>query len=98
MISQGDILRIEGIQVPCLVVSRELFNTSEMLMICPIIDEGTESALHIPLPGVQLTGFVWVEQLRSVDISARGYSRIKHLDYRDCIQIMDVVKNIFEYV
>ena len=98
MVSQGDILKIEGIPNPCLVVSRDLFNESEMIVVCPVIDEGVESALHMALPTYEMSGFVWVEQLRSVDIRARGYTKIRHLNYADCIQVMDVVKNIFEYV
>ena len=77
--------------------NQDFLNTSNNSLNVSV-DEGVESALHMALPTSEMTGFVWVEQLRSVDIRARGYTKIRHLNYADCIQVMDVVKNIFEYV
>lgn len=36
MVSQGDILKIEGIRHPVLVVSKDFFNTSGEIIGCPI--------------------------------------------------------------
>ena len=44
---QGDILKIEKIKHPVLVVSKVFFNTSAEIIGCPIIRESIPGPLHI---------------------------------------------------
>ena len=44
---QGDILKIEKIKHPVLVVSKDFFNTSGEIIGCPIIKNSTAGPLHI---------------------------------------------------
>lgn len=46
-IHQGDILKVERIRYPVLVVSKDFFNTSGEIIGCPIYIKSTKSPLHI---------------------------------------------------
>ncbi len=53
---QGDILKIERIKHPVLVVSKDFFNTSGEIIGCPIYESGTESPLHIAVTADEIQG------------------------------------------
>ena len=63
---------------PALVVSKDLFNSSTGLaIVCPIINTARDFPFHVPIPEAsKLTGFVMVEQVKSVDFRARRVKRI----------------------
>jgi len=63
---------------PALVVSNDLFNKHTGLCIaCPITGTRREYPFHVAIPeGEAVTGFVMVEQVRSIDYRARGVKRI----------------------
>lgn len=58
---------------PGLVVSNTLFNQKTGLaMICPITNTARNLPLHVAVPsGSKLTGYIMVEQLKSVDYHSR---------------------------
>jgi mRNA interferase MazF len=58
---------------PALVVSSTLFNRhTGLAMLCPITNTRRDFPLHVALPaGSQLTGFIMVEQIKSVDYASR---------------------------
>lgn len=58
---------------PAFVVSRELFNRSTgMAIVCPVTNTNRRSPFHVPVPTESgFTGFVMVEQIKSVDFRAR---------------------------
>jgi len=61
------------------VVSKDLFNRSTGLaIVCPIINTDRGFPFHIPIPkDLKLTGFIMVEQVKSVDFHARRAKRIE---------------------
>ncbi len=63
---------------PALVVSNDLFNRHTGLCIaCPITSTRRDYPFHVAIPqGQDVTGFVMVEQVRSLDFRARGVKRI----------------------
>jgi mRNA interferase MazF len=65
---------------PAYVVSKELFNRSTGLaIVCPITNTDRGFPFHIPIPiDLKLTGFIMVEQVKSVDFHARRAKRIEH--------------------
>ncbi len=65
---------------PAFVVSKDLFNRSTGLaIVCPITNRERGFPFHIPIPeGSKLTGFIMVEQIKSVDFRSRGAKRIEH--------------------
>ena len=58
---------------PALVLSNTLFNRrTGLAMVCPITNTDRRIPFHIQLPtDLGLTGFVMVEQVKSVDFTAR---------------------------
>ena len=63
---------------PALVVSNDLFNKHTGLsMVCPITNTRRGYPFHVPIPEDQaVTGFVMVEQVKSLDHRSRGATRI----------------------
>ena len=64
---------------PALVVSKDLFNSSTGLaIVCPLTNTERGFPFHAPVPGnSSLTGFIMVEQIKSVDFRTRRAKRIK---------------------
>ena len=58
---------------PAYVVSKDLFNRSTGLaMVCPITNTDRAFPFHVPVPmGSKTTGFVMIEQIKSVDFYSR---------------------------
>ncbi|PXF50706.1 MAG: mRNA-degrading endonuclease [Deltaproteobacteria bacterium] len=64
---------------PALVVSKDLFNRSTGLaIVCPLTSTGRGFPFHVPVPkSSSLTGFIMVEQVKSVDFRTRRAKRIE---------------------
>ncbi|MBI3104602.1 MAG: type II toxin-antitoxin system PemK/MazF family toxin [Candidatus Rokubacteria bacterium] len=63
---------------PALVVSNDLFNKHTGLCIaCPITNTRRDYPFHVSIPeGHAVTGFVMVEQVKSIDFRSRKARRI----------------------
>jgi len=63
---------------PALVVSNDLFNKHTGLCIaCPITNARRGYPFHVSIPpGQDVTGFVMVEQVKSLDFRSRNVKRI----------------------
>ena len=64
---------------PALVVSKDLFNRSTgLIIVCPLTNTERGFPFHVPIPdNSNLTGFVMVEQVKSVDFRTRRAKRIE---------------------
>lgn len=64
---------------PAYVVSKDLFNRSTGLaIVCPITKTDRAFPFHVPLSKEsKLTGFIMVEQVKSVDFHSRRAKRIE---------------------
>ena len=76
-----------------LVVSKDLFNRSTGLaIVCPITNTDRGFPFHVPIPEPsKLTGFVMVEQVKSVDIRARRVRRIERRDYELLSEVLSIL-------
>ena len=64
---------------PALVVSNDLFNKhTGLAMVCPITNTDRNYPFHVAISqqDLSLTGFVMVEQVKSIDFRARKVRRI----------------------
>lgn len=63
---------------PALVVSNDLFNKHTGLCVaCPITSTRRDYPFHVTIPaGEGVTGFVMVEQVKSIDFRARKAKRL----------------------
>lgn len=98
MVSQGDILKIEGIRHLVLVVSKDFFNTSGEIIGCPIYANATKSPLHIQISTAETKGYVQCEKLTLLDLSVRGYKKMDALALEERMNIADAVQGIFDYI
>ncbi len=64
---------------PALVISKGLFNRSTgVAIVCPLTTKKRGFPFHVAVPETSsLTGFVMVEQVKSVDFRARRAKRIE---------------------
>lgn len=97
-IHQGDILQIEKIKPPVLVVSKDFFNKSGEIIGCPIYETGAEGPLHISIRTEEITGYVQCEKLALLDLNIRGYKKIDRIPLSDVINITDAIQGIFDYL
>lgn len=95
---QGDILKIEKIKHPVLVVSKDFFNTSGEIIGCPIIQDSTPGPLHIWMSTNKTHGFIHCEKLALLDISVRGHQKVDRLPFAEMINVSDAIQGIFEYI
>ena len=64
---------------PAFVVSKDLFNRGTgMAIVCPVTNTKRVYPFHVPIPkSSKLTGFIMVEQVKSVDFRSRSAKRIE---------------------
>lgn len=65
---------------PALVISNDLFNKhTGLAIVCPITNTDRGYPFHLALPNTSsLTGFVMVEQVKSVDYGMRRAQFVEH--------------------
>jgi len=63
---------------PALVVSNDLFNRhTGLCVVCPVTNTRRDYPFHVAIPdNEQITGFVMVEQVKSIDYHSRKAKRI----------------------
>ena len=97
-IFQGDILKIERIKMPVLVVSKDFFNQTGEIIGCPIYKNGEPGALHIKIDTDEVTGYVQCEKMALLDMNIREYLKIDRVHMPEIIDITDAIQSIFDYV
>lgn len=96
-IEQGDILSIEKIKGPVLVVSKNFFNAAEVAIVCPVVKSSIPDPLHIKIAAKNVDGFVLCEQMKLLDLKVRGFKKLDRINYHDIINITDAIQSIFDY-
>jgi mRNA-degrading endonuclease toxin of MazEF toxin-antitoxin module len=96
-IEQGDILSIERVKGPVLVVSKNFFNTAEMAIVCPIVKNAIADPLHIEISTKEVSGYVLCEEMKLMDFCVRGFKHVSRISYEDIINITDAIQGIFDY-
>ncbi len=97
-LNQGDILKIERISRPVLVVSKDYFNMSGEVVGCPIYEDDKSGPLHIYIRTDSLDGYVQCEKLALLDLNVRTYSKVDRISMPDVIDITDAIQSIFDYI
>ncbi len=94
MIEQGDIIKIEGIRLPALVVSKNLYNESGHVIACPIVPGPVSGTFAYPIPK---DDFVLYDNLRQFDLETRGYTVTGKVPLADLIRITDRAQSLLDY-
>lgn len=95
---QGDIMKIERVRHPVLIVSKDFFNSSGEVVGCPIYGNSTEGPLHIAIETEKMQGYVQCEKLALLDLTVRRYKKIDRVGIQDIMNIADVIQGIFDYI
>ena len=76
-----------------LVVSRDLFNRATGLaIVCPLTNTDRGFPFHVPVPESRaLTGFVMVEQVKSVDFKARRAKLIERAPEELLTEVLSIL-------
>ena len=78
---------------PAFVVSKDLFNRrTGLAIVCPVTNTGREYPFHVPVPaGGKLTGFIMVEQVKSVDYRSRKAKRIEQVNEELLEEVLSIL-------
>ena len=97
-IAQGDVLSVERINTPILVVSKTYFNRTEQIIACPVLKNASADPLHIPIIAKDMQGgIVLCEQMKLLDLRVREYKKLTELKMEDVLNITDAIQSIFDY-
>lgn len=97
-IHQGDVIKLEKIKHPVLVVSKDFFNESGEIIGCPIFNVSNEGPLHIWTSLKEVEGYIQCEKMTLLDLTIRRYRLIDRLPLSELINISDAIQGIFEYI
>ena len=80
---------------PALVISHDLFNQhTGLAIVCPITNTNRNIPFHLPVPvSSSLTGFVMVDQVKSIDFTARKAKFLEKAPMElveDTLEVLDV--------
>jgi|SRR5581483_7432279 len=83
---------------PALVISNDLFNNhTGLAIVCPITNTNRNIPFHLPVPATSsLTGFVMVDQVKSIDYTARKAKFIEKAPtelVEDALEVLNVCIN-----
>ena len=77
---------------PALVVSNTLFNRhTGLAIVCPLTSTDRRFPFHVAVDAPQVTGFVMVEQVKSLDFRARGARRIGKASDRLLDEVLSIL-------
>ena len=81
---------------PALVVSNDLFNRSTGLaLVCPVTNTHRRIPFHVALPKeASVTGFVMVEQVKSIDYRARRAKFIEKIPQTTLNEVLSILDAI----
>ena len=97
-VHQGDVLKVDKIKLPVLVVSKDFFNQTGEIIACPVYNAGRDDALHIHIQTQNMDGYVHCEKLALLDLNARGFVKLNSLHMHDIMNITDAIQGIFDYI
>ena len=95
MVEQGQVIKIDGIKFPALVVSKNVFNESGRVIVCPVVSEDTGATLAYPIGSDR---YVLCDNLRQFDLNSRLYSIKDRVSLAEMINITDRVQSLFDYL
>ena len=94
MVNQGDIIKVEGIKLNMLVISRDIINENEVCIVVPLSSNFIESVTHIKNSFSE--ELLITEQLRYIDLTTRYYKKLGNLSLEEMQNVVDVVQGLFD--
>lgn len=78
---------------PAIIISNKLFNKSTGLaIVCPITSTNRNFPFHVPIPDeLTLTGYIMVEQVKSIDYQSRKIKFIEKAPSNIMIEVLSIL-------
>ena len=78
---------------PALVISNYLFNEhTGLAIVCPVTNRRRNVPFHIPVPDQSsLTGYIMVEQVKSIDFTSRRLKFIEKAPQETLIDVLGIL-------
>lgn len=96
MVNQGDIIKVDGIKLNMLVISRDIINENEVCIVVPLSSNFSESVTHIKNSFSK--ELLITEQLRYIDLTSRYYKKLGNLSLEEMQNVVDVVQGLFDII
>jgi len=80
---------------PAIVVSNKVFNQHlGLAFACPITNTKRDFPFHIQVESENITGYIMVEQMKSIDYSSRSIKFIEKANEETMSQILGIIDSI----
>ncbi len=97
MVEQGDIITVRGIQFPLLVVSKNSFNRSGNVIVCPIDSKQPDISFFYHVETEMVSGYVCCDDLRLVNLDERGAFGKGRVSFAKMMAILGTIQSFFDY-
>ncbi len=82
---------------PALIVSNKVFNKHlGLAFACPITNTQRDFPFYVAVNSENLTGYIMVEQLKSIDYKSRKIKFIEKADKETLDEVMSIVESILD--
>ena len=98
MVEQGDIISLEGMRFPVIVVSNNRYNTSGKALVCPVLSYDPNISLQEQIVLEDKICYVCCDALKQLDIGNRGSGVKGHVSLAKQMLILDKIQSIFDYI
>ena len=98
MVEQGDIITVRGVDFPLLVVSKNAYNKSGSIIVCPVLKEMDGNVFSVRVEEKGILGIIRCDDLRHVDYEARGYHIKGRISLGKMLVILDMIQSLFDYI
>lgn len=98
MVKQGDIIQIEGINDFVLVISKDIYNESEMAIVLPVIKRKCDSSFELEISIEDNLYYIVCDNIKQIDLKPRFYSKKGSVPYNKLIYAIDMVQAIIDYI
>ncbi|MCR5054434.1 MAG: hypothetical protein K6A69_06310 [Lachnospiraceae bacterium] len=97
--SQGDLIKISGINYYLLVTSKNAFiNATGVFHVVPVVENIGPGPTHVEINGAkEIKGAAICEQVKLIDPRVRRCSLKDRIPYKEIMEVSDVIQGIFEY-
>ena len=82
---------------PALIVSNKVFNeVLGLAFACPITNTKRDFPFHVKVKSEKLTGFIMVEQSKSIDYKARKVKFVEKVDEETLDEVLAILSSIVD--
>ncbi len=82
---------------PALIVSNKVFNKYlGLAFACPITNTKRDFPFHVEVDSENLTGFIMVEQLKSIDYNSRKIKFIEKAKKETLEEVLSIIESILD--